>query len=78
MVAVGFNPRFGDPIIAGVAERRLNSLDYGIPTAIQSSLRDETNVCDSFPWVETHGYRQMSLRDKQFRSLCDKHFSSVV
>ena len=31
--------------------------------AIQSSLRDESFLRHPHPWVETHGYRQVSLRD---------------
>jgi len=50
---VGWTPRPSGP----------NS-GYAIAPPIQSSLRDEPFVGQPQPWVETHGYHRMSLRDK--------------
>ncbi len=55
-VAAGFNPPLRSPDCPSVAERRLN---------LQASLRDAMPAGPRRPWVETHGYRQSSLRDKR-------------
>jgi putative transposase len=51
-----------------VAERRLKPgviSESPKTAALQSSLRDEITLLLSVPWVETHGYRQSSLRDER-------------
>ena len=70
-VAVGFNPRLPIAQTDFVAERRLNhrhaigrQLDASDRPTIQSSLRDERVARHPNPWVETHGYHRMSLRDR--------------
>ena len=74
-VAVGFNPRSAIPptlssrsddgiLSARSAIHFIRAADPRFP----SSLRDESFRCHRPPWVETHGYRQMSLRDG--RRLC--------
>ena len=77
MVAVGFNPRLRMPRKEFVAERRLNrrgddanSIDGGM-TWRWFNRRSATKWVwhDCRPWVETHGYRRMSLRDQDKHSL---------
>jgi len=75
MVAVGFNPRKGTAQPSRVASRRLNSRSQmpffrfdsvasaGLGWGVQPSLRDGGLAKIARPWVETHGYHQMSLRD---------------
>jgi hypothetical protein len=39
------------------------------PRCVQASLRDaKRRVGNGRPWVKTHGYRQMSLRDEALRA----------
>ena len=59
MVAAGFNPPLRSPDCPSVAERRLN---------LQASLRDAIPARPRRPRVETHGYRQTSLRDIRHQS----------
>jgi prepilin-type N-terminal cleavage/methylation domain-containing protein len=55
-VAAGFNPLSRSPNNDFVAERRLS---------LQPSLCDGGFRAPRRPWVETHGYRQTSLRDRR-------------
>jgi hypothetical protein len=54
--------RRGATIEPSPRDRRLNFIRAADPR-IPSSLRDESFLCHRHPWVETHGDRQMSLRD---------------
>jgi len=75
LVAVGFNPRKGISQPSRVAWRRLNScsqmpfllfaseVSACLGFGVQPSLRDGGHTKIARPWVETHGYQQMSLRD---------------
>ena len=76
MVAVGFNPRLRMPRHEFVAERRLNrrgddanSICGGM-TWRWFNRRSATKWVwrDWRPWVETHGYRRWSLRDRKNHS----------
>ena len=64
MVAVGFNPRFA----ASHDElRRGATLETWLPLGTRphhASRRDATFISSLEPWVETHGYHQVSLRDR--------------
>lgn len=76
MVAVGFNPRLRLPHEWFVAERRLNrrgddAISIGGGMAWRwFNRRSATKWVwrDWRPWIETHGYRRWSLRDRNNHS----------